>query len=332
MAKTLKVGQITVKEKSCPISRVNQEILTLLGDASYNVKHIARQYNMKPNSVYKIFYRLKQKGLITKEKMLTETGIKCVQSTDGYSQSVQLSVHNKIKMDSVRGHNLVFKVGLPYSLERQWKNTIKRRSFLQKRDISFKKIGNNWEGESIFIKNRKVWFTPKGLIFYMGQYYADDAPNAMEMALDELIELIAKVEAIFKINIKGASGYRIKVSRQHYSLVKNTLAKQYNKDNKKFYCKDDDGLWMIIDNSFNLNELETVHPTSALDDNIVVQDFFNDLKENPTTTHEIWKAIGKVTQNQQMFAKNIDTHMEVLKDIGTAIKNLNNTVKKNSKI
>ena len=151
-------------------------------------------------------------------------------------------------------------------------------------------------------------------------YFADTAELAMNNALEDLFDLIREIEYRLKVKLKFTNGYKIRVSRQHYSLVKNALAKQYNKEGKKLYIRDETGIWLIIDNSFQLDELETVHPKTSMEDNPIIRTFFNDLKQNPATISQINNALMKSIQMQDVYNKNIAKHLKVLDSMDKTLK------------
>lgn len=96
---------------------------------------------------------------------------------------------------------------------------------------------------------------------------------------------------------------------------------------RRSFVYDEKGLWLLIDNSYNLNELETVHPKTAIDDNETVQDAFNSIKQG-VTPQFLMERIGEVTDNQQMFNRNFKTHVSVLKALEKAVNKLTDKVDK----
>jgi len=131
--------------------------------------------------------------------------------------------------------------------------------------------------------------------------------------------------ANFRINKK----YRFKVSRQHYSLVKNALAKQYERDGKKLQVYSENGLWFVIDNSYNLHEAETVHPKTAVDDNEKVQNFFNGLKATENYTPQIMmKAVTLNAQNLNNYAVHLKSHVKSIRLLGKGVRKLTKSIKK----
>ena len=225
-----------------------------------------------------------------------------------------------IKPDFVRGHAFQFKLKIP-----KLRNWEKREGILEKKNIKFKRlthlIGN---GQEIMLKDKKIWLTNKSIIiFEKSSYLAKTAKDASKYAIYDLFEIVKGLETTLGVNFKINKKYRFKVSRQHYALVKNALAEQYERDGKKLKVYSEDGLWFVIDNSYNLNEAETVHPKTAVDDNTKVQNFFNGLKATENYTPQIMmKAVTMNAQNLDSYAVHLDAHVKSVKKLGKGVDKL----------
>ena len=225
--------------------------------------------------------------------------------------------------DAVRAHAFVFTLKIPEGL-RNW-NNLNREVFLSKRDIQFTNLTTFGGGQRILHKGRKVWLTNKSVIIYeKSSYLAETAMDAKSHAIYNFISLIKGLERLLHADFTERAGrqYSFKVSRQHYALIKNALAKQYDAEDKKLNIYSDKGLWFVIDNSFNLHEAETVHPETADTDSAKVQNFFNSLKEQPLTTGFILNVMHGIQQNQLVFAQNMSSHIKVIKDLGNGVNEL----------
>jgi len=231
-----------------------------------------------------------------------------------------------IKPDFVRGHAFQFKLKIP-----RLRNWEKREEVLKKKGIEVKEldhlIGN---AQEIVIKGRKIWLTNKSIIiFEKSSYLTKTAKDARQYAIYDLFELVGSLESTLGANFKINKKYRFKVSRQHYSLVKNALAKQYKRDGKKLQVYSEDGLWFVIDNSYNLHDAETVHPETAVDDNTKVQNFFNGLKATENYTPQIMmKAVTQNAENLHNYAVHLKSHVKSIKQLGKGVKRLNKSIKK----
>jgi hypothetical protein len=295
--------------------------------SSYNsIKKISNKLRIKPNTVYVTRKRYIKKGLLNEDNSLTSKGFDILKTTIGSFKTVK----SKVKSDTIRLHNLVFILSIPKL--RKWN---KHREFLIWNNIKFEELPlKNWNGERIIIDKIKVWLTNKTIILYMPQYIAkdekEDANIVFLRALDDLLlRYVPKLERLLKISLKDTNGYKIRVSRQHYSLMKNALAIQYHKEGKKLYVRDEKGLWLVIDNSLNLKELETVHSKTARDDNLIVHDFFNDLKQNPLTPSEILGLFTKLSEEGiKPLTEQIKLHLEVQRETLITLKKIQENLKR----
>ena len=232
----------------------------------------------------------------------------------------------KIKPDFVRGHAFQFKLKIP-----KLRNWEKREEVLKKKNMGFKQLKHLLgKGQEIRIKGRKIWLTNKSIIiFEKSSYLAKTAKDSKKYAIYDLFELVRSLESTLGANFKINKRYCFKVSKQHYALVKNSLAEQYNRDGKKLGVYSEDGLWFVIDNSYNLNEAETVHPETAVDDNTKVQNFFNGLKATENYTPQIMiKAVTQNAENLNNYAVHLKSHVKSVKQLGGGVKELTKLIKK----
>jgi hypothetical protein len=246
--------------------------------------------------------------------------------------------------DTVRAHGMVLTLRIPKL--QAWD---RREEILSMQDkdgqpiMHFKRIP---QGQRIFFEGRKIWLCDRSIVIYFPKEYSwfkVTAPEARQAVLYETISLIKKLEGELHVGQPGfriGKGYKLHFSRNHYSLIKNALAAQYLDEKKKLFVYDDDGLWLTIDNSFNLLETETLHPATAMDDNVKVQNFFNGIKHTGITPEFILEGLNKcqglITQQAEkvtaeaaanlqhfeqtvLYAEQINAHLPVLKGLGPAL-------------
>lgn len=233
----------------------------------------------------------------------------------------------RFKQDAVRAHAFVFTLRVPKGL-RNWNNE-GRTQFMTAHQIPYKSLGIGGGGQRIIIKGRKVWLTNPSIIIYdKSSYFAEEALKAKSKALATHISIIKHMERLLHISFRIGSDYKFKVSRQHYALIYNALAEQYNETGEKMEIRTEKGVWFLIDNSYNMNEAETVHPSSAMTDNRKVQNFFNGLKEQPITPGFVLEMMHGIQTNQMLYASNIETHISAIQDLGSGVKDMNKLLKK----
>jgi len=204
-----------------------------------------------------------------------------------------------------------------------------RVKFMETHSIPFKPLGILGGGQRLIIEGRKVHLTNPSIIIYdRSSYFAEAALQAKTTALATHISIIKHVERLLHTSFLIGSDYKFKVSRQHYALIYNALAQQYNETGEKLEIRTGKGAWLLIDDSYNMDELETVHPSSAMSDNRKVQDFFNSLKTQPITTDFILTAMAGIQSNQMAFAENMISHIQAVQDLGKGVGEMTEVIKR----
>jgi DNA-binding transcriptional ArsR family regulator len=301
---------------------------------------IAQDLGMSKPALQYHLNQLKAAGLVTKLGYgcweVNDTGL--ITPPKEVKKTIQVTLDNtteKLKFlgmpDSVRGHAFVFVLKVPPGLL-NWNNR-RREEYLKRHGIAYQQLRIAGGGQRIFVGGRKVWLTTSSVIIYeKSSFFAETAKDAKHHALMTFIALVKKLERQLHADFTFKLGkeYRFKVSRQHYALVKNALAEQYDHEGKRLQVREPAAgkLWFVIDNSFNLHEAETVHPRTADSDNAKVQDFFNSLKECPVTTDALLAAIAGVTQNQIVFAENVSAHIQAVRELGQGVREMNQLLAK----
>ena len=233
--------------------------------------------------------------------------------------AILCSIRGQLIKREIRGHAFIWKVEFyqPFN----WDIVMGKYS---KKKLTFQKIFNKKVYRTIF-NNRKIWLTKNGLIIYEGlDFYGKSSFEVKGTAvfnLDKIIKGLLK-----ELDIKFRP-YRFTTSREHYGIIKNHLAKQYNEKKEKLQVKREDGsTWMWIDDSLSLGELENAEPVV----NRQVQNWFNDHKKHnfKVTPSFVLNTMNGIQENQQVFDKNMKSHLKILDQLGTAVKELTKAVKK----
>ncbi len=241
-----------------------------------------------------------------------------------------------LKENDVRGHGFMFKLDLP----KDFRNWEKREDLFKKLKIRFKDylVGGIKRGQRLEINKSKVFLTDISVIVtFKESFIRESATLCKKDAVAKFLRIIRKLERTLKADFSQFGKYKFRVSRNHYSLLKNSLARQYinnEYNSKKLQIYSGRGLWLLIDNSFNLEELETVHKDTAVKDNEKVKSFFTGLDEvdgyTPkfvlTAFNEQNKQISQVTKNQLMFNENFESHVGAIKELADSVKNLTKQV------
>jgi len=317
----------------------NLTVLQRLRDGLRPVQ-IARELKLSQSALQYHLNQLKAAGLITKIgygcwEVITNSQELKKQDTERTKKTNQVTLDKALKLkylglpDSVRGHSFVFTLRVPENLT-NWR-TAKREDYLTHHGIGFELLRIPGGGERLWLEGRKIWLTNKSIIIYeRDSYFAETAGEARKHALFSFIALIKKLERVLNADFTHKLGkeYQFKVSRQHYALVKNALAEQYDSEGKQLFVRlpDTGKLWFIIDNSFNLHEAETIAADSAVGDNHIVQNFFNSLKAHPITASEVLELVHGIATNQMIFDRNMQSHIEAIKALHEGVTELNRII------
>lgn len=210
----------------------------------------------------------------------------------------------------IRGHAFIWVVKLPQEIQ-GLKDKV-QGTILNKGQVR------------IFIKNHKIWIGKKSIVVYEPHsFYGKTSIDARKYAVISLLEVLQALENKYNIKLHKKI---FKPSREHYGLIKNDLARQYNRKGEKMIIHDDlEGNWLWIDDSKGLGELET----NSLVRSKQVQTFWNDHKKHDFQVNAtfVLNSMNQVTQNQLIFAKNMETHIEAIKTLSNSVKELEKTIK-----
>lgn len=282
---------------------------------------IAKKLKMKKPTIQYYINNLRANGLIEKLGYGVWIAKKDWQEVQKTTQVTPASHNlNLFKPDNVRGHAFMFKVKLP-----TLNNWVSREEIFKKKNIKFGKLNIAGGGQKLTFRGRKVWLTNKSIIIYeKSSYLAPTGEISQKHAINELKKLLVGLESLLKASFRIGGKYYFQVSRQHYALVKNALAQQYNDQGEKLSVYSSNGLWFVIDNSYNLDEAEALHAKTALTDIKKVQNFFNGIKKYEDFTPEfVVNSIAGVSQNQALYSKNIETHIKAIQDLGEGVEKNN---------
>lgn len=277
-----------------------------------NPKSISKLLKISRPTTIQHLEELRNKGLVKKgikndegnygdPYYVSDKGIYLIEKCVGFPRKTSRVVRSKrdtLKEDDINGHAFVLTLLIPKDLN-EWKD---KRKILDERGIEFKPLTHffNSEGEQLIINGRKIHLTNKSIIIYeSAEYIAKLSKQSKSKAIYHFEVFLRIFERILGMNLKhrlGNSklGYKYKVSRQHYALIQNSLAKQYNAENKKLEVFNGRGrLMYLIDNSPTQrfekgeNHFEAVHPETSEKDITPAQNFFKELPKSPLTTTEI---------------------------------------------
>jgi len=253
------------------LTETEKEILRLLTKEYMSPLKIAKYRHTSLNAVYKVIKNLSKKGVYN---TIIKQGLK--------SQCYHRDTIEKSKKAEIRLHAQEFNIKLLYKSKEYDK--IKQRSNL------------------FYLDDNTIRLFENSLEIYSGQSFICETPQeAVNKSFEYWNRFFIRLETYLKVLFIKDRYKNINLVKSHFSLINNELAEQCNTDKIKIRVKStqDGKVWFEIDNSYNLNEAETIHPqTSKRDMGEVVQPFFNDLRDkNSLLPSEVSEAVLK-TQNQ----------------------------------
>jgi hypothetical protein len=278
-----------------------------------NVSQIAIHLGISKQSLNYYITTLKRENIIKKVAYGT---------WEVTSQEVKMLSHNvSLQVKNVRGHAFVWTIKPDKSFN--WEELLEQNNiYSEPKGIA--------DTPRILINNKKIWLGKRFITIWEPKENSFFEVNTIESKKQAVISLIDSVEGIKKA-LSIEFKYKFTCKRQHYGFIDSIEAKHFIDKGKNILIKNEKGYWFSIDYSQNkYKEAETISEKEADVHGLQYQNYMNshertNFKVTPEFTLE---AINKVTENQLMFAKNIETHMEVLKNIGNAVNELKEEIKK----
>lgn len=251
-------------------------------------------------------------------KDFSNNELKQVQKTYRIANSKLIEI-SKLPPDTIRGHAIKIKLFLPKAVynSNAWKN--RQETFL-KQDVKFTPIESLYGGgENIILNGTEFNLTNRSILITLNNsYFGQDIDKVRTEMFIDVLRSIKRLERLLCANFGEFNNYKFKICRQHFSLIKNCLAKVYLKSKNEFLkVSDENGLWLLVDNSFSLSELECISPETAQADVEGIRNYFNshkrtDFKVTPDFILQTFRVQDEL--NLQIF--------EALDDIKIKVKEL----------
>jgi hypothetical protein len=226
----------------------------------------------------------------------------------------------KFTSKDIRGHGFIITFEIP-----KIAGWYKREQFFKSKDIEYKKVGLNDSGIRVIVRDHKIQLYKKSIVIYSPShlsYFSDTAEESYKYAIYDLQQILKQLEKLMQTSFKIDGTYKFRVSRQHYGKINDSLSKMYKRNGERLYVANDKGVWLITDNSLNMNETETTHKITAQKDmDKIVIPFFNDLKDHYETTGEtltiskLMKISEGILKNQIHATQHQEFNQELLKQI-----------------
>lgn len=277
------------------ISESQKIVLELLTKEFLTVKEIAKRRQTSRQAIHKTITKLRKKGLLNRYLGGVDKGVSTT-STPYISDGTFIRLH-----------------GLEIKVE-----------ILEKKERYNKRLK---EFNIVRIKGNTIRLFKNSIEIYIKSHFtAQTVEQATAKGLDYINNLFIIIENDLGITIIKDRKQNIKLVNAHYSECNNELAKEMNKEKEKIklYAREDGKLWFTIDNSFNLNEAETLHPASSKEDmQEAVKPFFDSLRDNKGYTPSfVLYSLGTITEQFSYYGDNMRAHVDAIKLLSTGIKEL----------
>ena len=330
------------KNQNQPKVEILKLCIVKLLDSGNTARDVAYKLNMKKSALSYYLSSLKRNGILKYSSYGTweikkEFEPKEVQkSTRPTSSKIGgldvVELVEKEKEKETRGHGFTIK----FKLRDRITNWSRRGEILTQnkrlREALHPKPLQNGKGWRVVYRNHKIHLWNKSIIIFCSlSFLSKKASESKSTAIDHFITILRGLERMFgcQEQFKYRGNYTFTFSREHYGLVRNLMARQYNKDREKLRVANMYGVWCLIDDSFNLDELETVKNRNPDKNDTVknaegMQEVINSYKNTgfTVTSEFVLNVMNGIQQNQLIFDKNMKSHLNVLNKIGCAIDRL----------
>jgi len=260
------------------LTPTEQEVLFLWTKQFLTKEQIAIRRQTKIRAVQKVMRNLRKKGYLD-ERNFEVTKRVCGINFDA----------NKIRF-----HGMEFNIKILHK-DKRYKEILSKTNIIEE------------DGNTIRL------FKDAVEVYINHSFYSDAVDDARKDGFDYAFRFFSKLEKRLKILLVRQGSQNIKLVKQHFSEVNNEFAEDLNAKKEKFAIKGSDGkTWLLVDNSMNLNELETIHTDRAEQDMNKIKPFFDDLRDNPVKLSDVLKIISDLAEQNRETASGLNAVVKLL--------------------
>ena len=282
-----------VESKGLILTKAEKEILHLLTDEFLTIKQIQKQRKCSLQAVYKIIKKLKEKGAY-------DVGLNKVEKVQSTFNQADLRLH-----------------GQEFNIRILLQNN-KYQKQLSKSNI-------------LFLDGNTIRLYKNSIEIYSGQsFYGKTINEAENKSIDYWKRFIIRLEHDLSLILIKNRARNIKIVNQHWARGDSEICDNSREYRERvwIYAEEDGKLAFITDDSFGFREDETLHPITAKHDRKAIDKQINDWRlNNPPTSSELSYFIGKITENQSIFDKNMSSHINAIQELGKGVKKLTKVMK-----
>lgn len=266
------------------LSIIESQLLSLITEEGLNIKQASKRLNKGTSWLYRVRKSLIKKGYLKHKYDILGT----IPKEGGYWGGPPGRVYKDIwkKNTSVscgdvttfRLHAEMFTIRLFGTL-----------TFGQK------------EGDIQYIGSNKYIVYKHSIVIYGLKSFVGSLDDILYQSSKYWTAVFLKLSSNFGIDLLDASTCSISLNRSHISKTGDPLAKNLNKDSLQLKVYSEEGkLRLIVDNSYNLNEIEAIDKGTNIQDIHSVERYFADLLEKnhyrPSESREWIEGLKEISE------------------------------------
>lgn len=288
----------------------NNFYLTILDRLKFktNLSEIQKELKISKQQLNYYLRQLKKKGFIQNK------GYGWWELTNQSKNTTKYGIF--LDKDMIRGHAYIWEIKLTKKPE-HWN---KRLEIIKKKNIHYKLVGAKKNTPRIKALGRKVWLCNDHLRIFdtkKASYYGETAIDSRKSSFMQLLRVVQVLENKLGFTLRP---FEWEFKKEHYALIKNDFAIEQNKKGVIIRISDEQGEWLLVDDSLGMGgELENVGK-KAFDTNIPMKKWWNNKKEHnfKITDDFILNTMNGIQQNQLMFAENMESHIGAVRELGNS--------------
>lgn len=282
-----------------------------------NLTNIQKELGLSKQQLNYYLRRLRQNGIIVNPSSGRWEILKGSKNSTKYGEL--------LKKDTIRGHAYIVNINLTQNNAKY----AQRLTTIKEKGINYKLVGAKETTPRIKVLGRKVWLCNNHIRIFdkpEESYYGETAIESRKIAYYQFKKIINCLENKLgiKLELKDMTW-----QKEHLAFIKNDLAIEENKKGNIMRISDEEGEWLLIDDSLGKGgELENIGKKS-LTTNIPMQKWWNEHKEMKfeMTPKATLKMIQMNASNLQYYAENMRSHVEAIQTLSATVKELRDEVR-----
>jgi hypothetical protein len=303
-------------KKVCKVSSSDKNILRLLyqNREGLRTRTIMKLANLKERVVYKRLNILKEQGLVENIFPIW----RLVNGQVDYCATL-------IKSSNIfELHNISYIIKLIKTPD--WWN--KRKNYLirlkewQFKEVNFGKANSN-PYVQLINENFVIQTYPESIIIIAKKrYYANNPYETIQSAMSDILKLLEWFCERFRFNFFSDGVPHIEVRNNDFNRMNDALANRVKKEKGKFLVELDERRKVWVDMSEPFGK-EANYPEAQEILEKVTKDY---LIHKPMLNSELQLMVQRVTENQLIFADNMQSHIQAIQTLSSEVKLFNNAI------